>query len=104
MTCSYKQPSVDNSEKCKLGGICNSRGDTKNCKWGEVLGEGVMDLLLEMIPAKHSAELAWITGKTSGYRESDVKQIGVNNEEETSDFNGRGDGTDGDDGNTCGVA
>lgn len=54
--------------------------------------------LEEMIPATPDAEIAWIVGRVSSGRDSDVKRMGVNNGTKISDGNGRGDGTDGDDG------
>lgn len=51
-----------------------------------------------MIPTRPDVEISWITGRNFT-RENDIKRMGVNlNGEEDTDGNGRGDGTDGDDG------
>jgi hypothetical protein len=53
-----------------------------------------------MIPVEPGAEIAWITGKLTS-RISDVKRLGNLDDQERDDQpdnNGRGDGTDGDDG------
>ncbi len=57
-----------------------------------------------MIPALPRDELSWILGKAgSSSREGDVKKMGVNQHgQESNDYNGRGDNTDGDDGRGTG--